>query len=429
MQQQQASAGKPTPASADATPFGADSLRRPADAPASGQRAAPAAGAAAAEDLAVRQLQFDDERQGNLGLDDLQTLVDELNRSRVEQGLGQVMLVPSAPGVAAAAAAASRGAAAGPSPLRATTADAAAQTPLTRAASAQAPASPLAAAAAGAAFSPQPLGAAPVDLEQMKRLQLQVAQLEAQVRSSSGPPPTPGVPAGSPYVTHKELDLVQENQALRQALQMATAGKGDGWVTTTRGGGSVDGDGAMGAEVWLPATALAGHGGWTPLVGIKTDGGGMLGAAAAGAACSAGTPPGLPRVLVGGTPASEGSSRTGHTPCSGPTTRAGGGGLNGARPPLGSGARASGSANASTGASPSRASSGGTPRERMMAGLQDSRSKIEQLGQVRGCAVRARCLACAVQARSLSGRQMCGTLCGALGAAARSRMRHLILTP
>ncbi|KIY97772.1 hypothetical protein MNEG_10190 [Monoraphidium neglectum] len=408
------SAGKPgarsrtTGAASASTPTcggSAPSPARPAEdgvaAAAAGTSPPPAATASRGGDnQAVRHLQFEEDRPGGrqVSVEELQALVEDFNRSRLEQGLTQMRLTPA---TEAAMDAEGR---AQPQP------------PHVGPAAARQPASPLAVAAARAATWPQPLEAPPLGGDEVQRMQLRISQLEAQVARGGAPPPAPPpppaqvLPAGAQYATRNELELVQakmelsqenqavrqENAALKQQLQaqdqhlaLLAASQGDAWVTTTRGGtaagGSDGGGGAGQPEVWVPASSLAGS--WTPggvKVGASILAGSML------------TPP--PRILCGGagsargTPASDGSVKTTHTPGSGgPSARANGGAGGatsraspGSRAPLLPGLRtgsAVASAVASAGASPSKGSSGGTPRDRLAAGLLDTRSKIEQLGQ------------------------------------------------
>ncbi len=326
------------------------SAEKPPKAPSASKpdSAAPRDGAAAAaapqpseDGQAPRRLLFDDE-----ALDEgaLRALVEDYNRSLAEQGLAhrQVELAPAAPQ---------------PSSARAAT--------------------PLSAAAAGAAAWPQALsagGPAAVggDADAVRRMQSRISQLEAQVAragTGAGAAAAP-LPAGALYVTHKEMELVQENHALRQQLQHVMQ---DGWVTATRGSTGPDGgagDVHASQELWVPATSLAAAPWATPPSGGRAGGGILTGVSPLRAFGSGG---GAARF----TPASEGSVKTGHTPGSG-GARGGGprpGGPVSLLPPLRAGSLAAGSA----AGSPSRGSSSGTPRERMAAVLHDSRTKIEQL--------------------------------------------------
>jgi hypothetical protein len=365
----------------------AASAPRDRGAAASGADAVCAAGAPAADALEEprRRLRFEGEGAAPINEDELRCLLEDFNQSLLEQGLShkQLALAPAAP----------------TSPAQ----------PLARGLCA----TPLAEAAAGAAAWPQPApehgpgGAAakdaatlprPAGAGEVARLQARISQLEEQVRAQAAPAaPAPQpqvvqhavvpVAAGAMYVTHKEMELVQENQALRQQLQQATMGPGsgggalmppDGWVTTTRGGTAVDGAPDPVHELWVPASALGGGWGATPLSVAKT-GGGILGGCGGLVTPLRGTPPG--GGVSGGaagstraTPGSEGSVKTAaHTPSSGghaSRSRSGAAPAVGMLPPLRAG---------SLTGSPSKGSGGGTPRERMAAQLYDSRTRIEQL--------------------------------------------------
>jgi hypothetical protein len=231
----------------------------------------------------------------------------------------------------------------------------------------------------------------------VRRLQARISQLEEQVRAGAGASPqvvqhaVVPLAAGAMYVTHKEMELVQENQALRQQLQQALMAPGggsggaliapDGWVTTTRGGTAVDAGGAPdpGQEVWMPAASLGGGWGATPLLAAKA-GGGILAAVGGG-----GDGDGLVTPLRGApggaggagstraTPGSEGSVKTAHAPGSGGARARGSGAAAaavGMLPPLRAGSLVG---------SPSKGSSSGTPRERAAAALNDSRTRLEQI--------------------------------------------------
>ncbi|GBF91730.1 hypothetical protein Rsub_04034 [Raphidocelis subcapitata] len=227
--------------------------------------------------------------------------------------------------------------------------------------------------------APEAAPAAPeaASAEEVRRLRDRIGQLESQAAAASAsasaqaqPTALVAVPQGSLYVTHREMELAHENAALKQQLQAAAAlppPGGDGWVTTTRGGGGADGGGALDPahELWVPAGGLAGPWGFTPAG--KSAAGSILGGAL--------TPPPRGSALGSGcgsaraTPGSEGSVKTAH-----------GSGGRGAAARSGPPAlRGAGSVAASAGGSPSKGSSGGTPRERMAAALQDSRARIEQL--------------------------------------------------
>jgi len=314
----------------------------------------PAAPAAAGDaEQTCRQLQFEED-----GLNEhaLRSLIEDYNKILAEQGLAhkQVALAPAAPPSTPRA----------PTPLSAAAAGAAAW-PQQRASPEHHSPAP--------APSPTPSTSA-VSADEVRRMQLRISQLEAQVRATSSAttaaPAAAPLPAGALYVTHKEMELVQENQSLRQQLQQLMVGGGagpDGWVTTTRGGMGVE-DMNPSQELWMPATSLAAAPWHTPLSGSKT--GGILGGGGAQL-----TPI---RVFGSGggsarlTPASEGSVKTGHAPGSGGGLR-GKGSAAATLPPLRAGSLAAGSAAGSP-------SSSGTPRERMAAVLHDSRTKIEALG-------------------------------------------------
>lgn len=367
----------------------------PANPPASADRpVAPAngdCGDAGCEDdsQTCRQLRFEEDATS---VSQLQALVDEFNKNLAEQGLAhkQVALTPVAlrggaapPATPSSAARGSEGHAA------------AAHTPRTD--------TPLSKAAAGAAAWPQAgqEQQSPATADDVQRLHRRLSQLEAHSAKSPPAPPAMAaaaaavapvaaspahiVPAGAMYVTHKELELSQENQALKAQLQQVLMATGaatapapvpspGGWVTTTRGSAAVESSAADSStahqqELWMPASVLAGP--WTPLLSGK--GGGGMGISVTAAR-------GAPRGSV--TPGSEGSVKTSQT------TPGSGGGVGGAR---GVGARASAGRSpaapmgllnvraASAAGSPSKGSSSGTPRDRVVAVLSDSKLALEQI--------------------------------------------------